>query len=442
MSDRKSARPVSAEEAASLVKSDDWVDYGFCLGQPDRFDRALAARRSELRNVKIRNALTLRPRAVLEEDPNCQSFCSYNWHFSGYDRKQHDLGRCNYLPMNFGETPDLYRRFIDRTDVVCIKTAPMDRDGFFNFGPNTTYHRAMTERAKLVIVETCSAMPRAVGPDNALHASQVDYVIDGGSDPLPQLACAEPGEVERKVASRIAEMMGDGDCLQIGIGGMPNAVCSLLRAANLKDLGIHTEMLVDGMADLIEAGIVTNSRKATNRGLTAYSFAAGSERLYRMIDNNSALTALSVDLTNLPAEIARNDNVVSVNNTAEVDLQGQCTSESAGYRHVSGTGGQLQFVRGAYASKGGRSFLCLASTYDKKGERKSRIVSTLCAGNIVTTPRTDVMYLVTEWGMVCLKGKTVAERARAVISIAHPDFREQLERDAYALNLIPKGFCS
>jgi acyl-CoA hydrolase len=440
MAGKKSAKRISAEEAASLVKSGDWLDYGFCLGQPDRFDAALGARAAELTGVHIRSCLSMRPRAVLEADPEGRHFQWFNWHFSGYDRKQHDLGRCNYIPMNFGEAPDYYRRFIAPIDVVCIKTTPMDEHGFFNFGCSTTYHKAMTEKARVIVVETCASVPRALGPDNALHASEVDFVIDGGADPLPELPSAVPGEVERKVAEQIAAQMEDGSCLQIGIGAMPNAVCSLLRTANLEHLGIHTEMLVDGIADLIEAGIVTNARKASHTGQSVYSFAAGSQRLYRLIDDNPALLALPVDLTNLPSEIAKNDKVVSVNNSAEIDLQGQAASESAGHRQVSGTGGQLQFVRGAYSSRGGKSFLCLASTYDKKGQRKSRIVPTLTPGAIVTTPRTDVMYVVTEWGMVNLKGKSVAERAKALISIAHPDFRDELEKEARRLNLLPKGY--
>jgi acyl-CoA hydrolase len=438
----KSARYISAGDAAKLVKSGDWVDYGFGLGQPDLFDRALGDRAAELRAVKIRSCLTMRPRAVLQNDTEGDHFLWFNWHFSGYDRKQHDLGRCNYIPMNFGEAPGYYRRFIDPIDVVCIKTAPMSADGSFNFGCNTTYHKAMTEQARILIVEICSTMPRALGPENSIPASSVDFVIDGGGDALPELPASNPGEVERRVAALIAPEIEDGACLQIGIGALPNAVCSLLREANLKNLGIHTEMLVDGMADLIEAGIVTNSCKAVAPGRSVYSFAMGSTKLYRMIDGNAELLALSVDCTNLPDQIARNDKVVSVNNTAEVDLQGQAASEACGHRHISGTGGQLQFVRGAYASRGGKSFLCLASTYEKHGQRKSRIVTTLTPGSIVTTPRTDVMYLVTEWGIVNLKGKSVAQRAMALIGIAHPDFREQLEREAREANLIPKGYVS
>ena len=434
------ARRVSAQVAAGHVNSDDWVDYGFGLGQPDAFDRALAARASELRQVKIRSALTVRPRAVLDADPQGEHFLWFNWHFSSYDRRQHDAGRCNYIPMNFGEAPDYYRRFVDPIGVACIKTAPMDDQGFFNFGCSTTYLRAMTSRARVVIVETTSAMPRVPGPDNAIHASEVDFVIDDGDAPLAEMPVAPSGAVERQVAQLIAAEIEDGACLQIGIGGMPNAVCSLLREANVRDLGIHTEMLVDGIADLIEAGIVTNARKQIDTGRSVFSFALGSLRLYRLIDRNPGVCACAVDYTNLPHNIARNHNVVSINNTTQIDLQGQAASESCGNRHVSGTGGQLQFVRGAYASQGGKSFLCLSSTFNKGAAPASRIVATLTPGNIVTTPRTDTMYVVTEYGIVNLKGKSVAERAVALISIAHPDYRQELERAARAQNIIPKGF--
>jgi acyl-CoA hydrolase len=436
----KQAKNVSAQVAAQLVKSGDWVDYGFCLGQPDLFDQALAARAAQLKRVKIRAALTVRPRAILEADPDGEHFLWFNWHFSSYDRRQHDAGRCNYIPMNFGESPDYYRRFVDPIDVVCLKTAPMDASGYFNFGPSTTYHRAMTERACHVVVETNSSVPQVSGPETGIHVSEVDYIIDGGSAPLPEISAGQVSAVERQVAGLIAQEIDDGACLQIGIGGMPNAVCSLLREANKRDLGIHTEMLVDGIGDLIEAGIVTNSRKQIDHGRSVFSFALGSARLYRMIDRNPAFCAHAVDYTNLPVNIARNDSVVSINNTTQIDLQGQAASESCGHRHLSGTGGQLQFVRGAYASRGGKSFICLSSTCEVKGERVSRIVSSLTPGNIVTTPRTDTMYVVTEYGMVNLKGKSVAERATGLISIAHPDYREQLARAAREQQLIPKGF--
>ena len=436
----KTAVAVSAEQAAAQVKSGDWIDYGFGLSQPDKFDQALALRLAELADVRVRSALTMSPRATFDADPDGRHIHFFNWHFSAYDRKQHDLGRCNYIPMNFGETPDYYRRFIEPVDVACIKTAPMDEYGNFNFGCSTTYLEAMIERARLVIVEECQTMPWVSGPANAVHKSRVDYVISGGSAALPAIAPNPITAVEREVARLIAQEIEDGACLQVGIGGMPNAVCSLLRQANVRDLGVHTEMLVDGVADLIEAGIVTNARKQIDSGRTVFSFAVGTERLYRMIDRNSAVCAYAVDYTNLPTNIARNDRVVSINNTTQIDLQGQVASESSGSRHVSGTGGQLQFVRGAYASRGGKSFICLSSTYEKSGTRQSRIVATLTPGNIVTTPRTDTMYVVTEYGMVNLKAKSVADRAKALISIAHPDYREQLSREAHANRLFPKGF--
>jgi len=436
----KQAKTVSAQAAADQVTSDDWVDYGFGVGQPDAFDQALAARAPELKRVKIRSALTVRPRAVLNADPQAEHFLWFNWHFSSYDRKQHDAGRCNYIPMNFGEAPDYYRRFLGPIAVACIKTAPMDSQGFFNFGCSTTYLRAMIERTSVIIVETTSAMPRVPGPDNAIHASEVDYVIDDGARALPEIPAPSISEVERQVARLIAAEIEDGACLQIGIGGMPNAVCSLLRDANVRNLGVHTEMLVDGIVDLIEAGTVTNSCKQIDTGRSVFSFALGSSRLYRTIDGNGEVCACPVDYTNLPTNIARNRKVVSINNTTQIDLQGQAASESCGYRHVSGTGGQLQFVRGAYASEGGKSFVCLSSTFGKGSERVSRVVATLTPGNIVTTPRTDTMYVVTEYGIVNLKGKSVAERARALISIAHPDYREELERAAREYNIIPKGY--
>ncbi len=436
----KTAKTITPEAAAALVKSGDWVDYGFGMGQPDRFDRALAARAPEVRGVKLRSAFSMRPRKVIEVDPCGEHFVGYNWHFSGYDRARADEGRAHYVPMNFGEAPDLYRRFVDPIDVVCIRTCPMDAHGWFNFSGAVSYHKAMTERAKVLIVETSTALPYVFGAEEAVHASAVDFVIDGGDDAVPEAGNPTATEIDREVAALIAAEVSDGACLQIGIGGMPNAVCGLLKDAGVRDLGIHTEMLVDGMIELVEAGIVTGARKRIDRGKIVFTFAAGSRKQYDFIHRNPALAARPVDYTNLPHNIMQNDQVVSINNTTQIDLQGQAASESSGHRHISGTGGQLQFVRGAYASRGGKSFICLSSTYERHGKRESRIVTTLTPGNVVTTPRTDVMYVVTEYGLVNLKGKSVAERAKALINLAHPDFREQLERDARELRIFPSSF--
>jgi acyl-CoA hydrolase len=436
----KQAKRIGAEEAAALVRPGMTVDYGTNTGQPDLFDRALGARAKELRGVKIRSCLTLRPRAVLEADPHGEHFSWLSWHFSGSDRAQHDAGRSNYIPMNFGEAPDYYRRFVDPIDVVCLRTAPMDEHGFFNFSGAVTYHKAACERAKVVIVETSTSMPYVFGSQEAVHVSEVDFVIDGGDDRPAEIANPVASDVDRKVGALIAAEIEDGACLQIGVGGMPNSVCALLKDAGLRDLGIHTEMFVDGMIDLLEAGLVTGARKTIDRFKTVFTFATGSRRQYEFIHRNARVHSVPVDYTNLPHNIMQNDRVVSINNTTQMDLQGQAASESSGHRHLTGTGGQLQFVRGAYASRGGKSFMCLSSTYDKRGAPQSRIVLSLTQGNIVTTPRTDVMYVVTEYGLVNLKGKSVAERAKALIGLAHPDFRESLERDAREMKLIPKGF--
>jgi len=434
------AKLIAPDDAARLVKSGDWVEYSGALAQPDLFDRALAARKSELRDVKIRTVVSASPRAVLECDPTGEHFPWFSWHFSAYDRAKNVDGRVDYIPMNFGELPEYYRRFLDPPDVVCLRTCPMDAHGYFNFGPTVAAAKAVTERAKIVIVETCEAMPYVYGEQESIHVSEVTHVIDGGRGSLPEIANPPVSEVDRAVAAIIAAELEDGACLQIGIGGMPNAVCSVLKDAGLRDLGIHTEMFVDGMVDLLEAGIVTGARKQMNPYQSIYTFALGSRRMYDFLDRNPRVQCFPVDYTNLPQQIARNDRVVSINNTTQIDLQGQAASESDGFRHLTGTGGQLQFVRGAFASKGGKSFICLASTYDKRGERRSRIVTALTPGNIVTTPRTDVMYVVTEYGMVCLKGKSVAERAKAMISIAHPDFREGLAREAREHGLVPRAF--
>jgi acyl-CoA hydrolase len=436
----RSARRITAAEAAALVKSGDWVDYGAVLSQPDAFDRALAARKAELRDVKIRACLSTRPRAVLEADPQREHFHWYNWHFGGYDRKQHDAGLCHYIPCNLGEIPDYYRRFIDPPDIVVLKTCEVDANGFFNLSASNLWHRAIASRARIVIVEISPGLPYVHGVDNGLHTSEVDYVIEGDPGSPPELPNPPPSDADRAVARLIAAEVDAGACLQVGIGAMPNAICSLLLDSGIPNLGIHTEMLTDGLIDLYKAGVITGAAKALDPGKIVFSFAVGSQKLYRAIDRNTDFLCCPVDYTNLPHMIMQNERVVAINNTTQMDLQGQASSESSGHRHISGTGGQLQFVRGAYASPGGKSFVCLSSTYERHGIRKSRIVLDLTPGNVVTTPRSDMMYVVTEFGMVNLKARSVPERARALISLAHPDFRERLEREAREHGLIPKNF--
>ena len=436
----KTAKRITAAEAANLVRSGDWLDYGSSIGQPDTFDTALAARAAELSGVKIRSTLTVRPRAVLESDPEGKHFEWYSWHFSGYDRKKHDAGISHYIPLNLGEVPDYYARFLDPIQITVIKTCPMDANGVFNFGPTNLWNGAAARRAGIVIVEVCGNLPYLYGPQNGLHVSEVDYVIDSTNIAPAELPVAPATDADRAVGRLIAAEVENGACLQIGIGGMPNAVCSLLLDSPVRGLGIHTEMLTDGLVDLYKAGRVTGDAKTLDKGKITCTFALGTKDMYAAINRNADFLCCPVDYTNLPHNIMRNDRVVSINNTTQIDLQGQCASESDGHRHLTGTGGQLQFVRGAYASSGGKSFICLSSAYEKRGVRKSRIVLEQTPGNIVTTPRSDVMYVVTEHGIVNLKGKSIADRAKSLISIAHPEFREGLERQAREHGLIPRRF--
>ena len=436
----KSARRVTADDAAALVRSGDWLDYGAVLAQPDAFDTALAERVGDLRDVNIRGCLSLRPRAVLAADPEREHFNFFNWHLGGYDRKQCDAGRQNYIPCNLGEIPDYYRQFIDPPEIMVIKTCPVDANGYFNLSVANLWHGAVASRAKIVIVETDPALPYVHGIENGLHTSQVDYVIEGGGLPVPELPNAAPTDADRAVAELIAAEVEDGACLQIGIGAMPNAVCSLLAESGVRNLGIHTEMLTDGIVDLYEAGVATGSAKTSHPGKIVCSFGLGSNKLYNAIDHNPDFSCQPVEMTNLPHLITQNDRLTAINNTTQIDLQGQAASESSGHRHISGTGGQLQFVRAAYASNGGKSFICMSSTYEREGIRRSRVVLDLTPGNVVTVPRSDMMYVVTEYGLVNLKGKSIPERAKAMISLAHPDFREDLERDAHTFGLIPRSF--
>ena len=432
------AQRISSDQAAGFVASGMWLDYGAALCQPDEFDKALAARRSTLVDVKIRSCLTMKPRAVLESDTDGKHFFWFSWHFSGYDRRQHDAGRCNYIPLNLGEVPDYYRRFLEPVDIVVLKTCPIDENGYFNFSAANLWHRAAIARAKMVVVEVSSGLPYVHGKQNGVHFSEVDYIIEGDHQPAAELPALPPSEIDRAVAHRVAAEIEDGACLQIGIGGMPNAVCTLLLESGVRDLGVHTEMLTNGIVELYRAGRINGSRKTLDPGKIVFTFALGSSDLYAATHRNPDFLCYPVEYTNSPHIIMRNNRVISINNTTQIDLQGQAASESDGHRHISGTGGQLQFVRGAYASNEGKTFICLASTYEKRGERRSRIVLDLTPGNVVTTPRSDAMYIVTEYGMVNLKGKSVAERAKSLIALAHPDFRETLEHQAYENRLIPR----
>ncbi|MDO4541194.1 MAG: acetyl-CoA hydrolase/transferase C-terminal domain-containing protein, partial [Syntrophomonadaceae bacterium] len=323
------------------------------------------------------------------------------------------------------------------TDVLFIQVNPMDASGFFNFSTANSTAMANTLKAKYIIVEVNDAMPLCRGGNaEGIHISEVTYIVQGPNNKLPELPPIPATEVEKKIADMVLKEIGDGCCLQLGIGGLPNAVGSLIADSDLKDLGVHTEMLVDAYVDMYEAGRITGRRKNIDRGKMVYTFAMGTNKLYDFLDNNPVCASYPVNYTNDPAIIGQNDRVVAINNALEIDLYSQVSSESAGFRQISGTGGQLDFILGAFRSRDGKGLICINSTFtDKNGAVKSRIVPTLSPGTIVTCPRSVVHYVVTEHGIAQMKAKSTWQRAEALIEIAHPDFRDELIKSAQDMGI-------
>ena len=351
---------------------------------------------------------------------------------SSVERHQIASGAAFHEPMRYSELPRYYYDHITPPDVAMFQVAPMDKHGYFNFGLSASHVMAVCEMAKVVIVEVNKNMPRCLGGfDNAIHISDVDMIVEGRNDPMGIQPSAAADDVDRAVAKLIVEQIPNGACLQLGIGGMPNTVGAMLCESDLKDLGVHTEMYVDAYVDLAMAGKVSCMKKNIDRGRQVYAFAAGTQKLYDSLDDNPACMSAPISYTNDVRTIAAIDNFISINNAVDVDLYGQVNGETAGTKQISGAGGQQDFVLGAYLSKGGKSFICLSSTFkDKKGGVHSRIRPTLAPGSVVTDTRVNTMNVVTEYGCVCLKGLSVWERAEKLISIAHPDFREELIRAA------------
>lgn len=419
------------EEAVKLVKDGDWVDYSTGVGFPYLLDFALAKRKGELKDVKVRGSLALRPIQIVEKDKEQESFTYQSWHCSGYERKLCDEGLCYYTPMLFRNEASYYRRFL-KVNVAMLSVAPMDKFGYFSYSLANCTTQAILDVADIIILEVNENMPQVFGgKDDCIHISQVDAVVEGKHPPLAVLPIAKASEIDEKIASLIVPHLTDGATIQLGIGGMPNSVGKLIAESDLKHLGMHTELLSDGYVDLYEAGKLDNSRKTLHRGKGVFGIALGTQRLYDWVEENRGLLSFPMDYVNSPEVMCKEENLISINNCLSVDLYGQVSSESSGIRHISGTGGQLDFTTGAYMSPGGKGFICLSSTFtDKAGNLQSRIVPKFTGGDIITTPRTQTFYLVTEYGCENLAGRSTWERAEKIISLAHPDFRDDLIKEA------------
>ena len=429
---------VSADEALQIVKSGDWDDYGWCTSTPDALEQALARRTDELKDVNVRGGILLKPLAIFEREDAGEHFTWNSWHMGGYERKLIKRGCSFYSPIRYSELPRYYRDSTTPDDVAMFQVAPMDSHGYFNFGPNASHLGAVCETSKKIIVEVNENMPRCHGGSEAnVHISQVSYIVEGDNPAIGELGAGGPAtDVDKKVAELIVDQIPNGACLQLGIGGMPNAVGSLIAESDLKDLGVHTEMYVDAFVDIAKAGKITGAKKNIDRYRQAYGFGAGTKKMYDYLDENPELMSAPVSYTNDIKNIAALDNFISINNCVDLDLFGQISSESSGTKHISGAGGQLDFVLGAYMSNGGKSFICCSSTFtDKQGVVHSRIRPTLVEGSVVTDTRANTHYIVTEYGMVNVKGLSTWQKAEAIISVAHPDFRDELIKEAEKMHI-------
>lgn len=415
------------EQAAAIVKSGDHLCFPICAGEPTLFVQALAARKRELEGVVVNQQHHLCPDYLTED--SVSHIRVNSWFTSGVSRKAVQNGWADFVPNYFHEVPKLLDEYWP-IDVAGTVVSPMDEHGYFTCSLSVAYTMLAVQKAQKVVVQVNPSAPRTYGNCH-IHVSEVDCIIEC-DEPLIELNPPPISAVEEAIGNYIAELIDDGSTLQLGIGGIPNAVCNALL--NKKDLGIHTEMITDGMVDLILSGAVNNSRKNTHRGKTIGTFALGTKRLYEFMNKNPMIEMHPVDYTNNPYNIGLNDKVVSINATVEVDLLGQCCSESVGHVQWSGTGGQADFVRGANISRGGKSFITTAATA-KKGTISS-IVPTLQPGAVVTTSKNDVDYVATEFGVAKLRGQTARQRALNLIEIAHPDFRDQLRNEARRMNRI------
>lgn len=423
---------VTPEAAALLaVRDGDWVDYGFGAGFPELMDKALAARKGKVRDVKIRGGLVIRPKnEVVEQDPEQISFTYYSWHIGDYERKLQTRGLVKFLPVMLRSLPYLYREKHIHCDVAFVPVSVPDGQGYCGLGISNYAWRTIFESARTVVFEINEHLPQLQGVDGShrVHLSEADYIVEGEHEPLPQRSYREPSETDTQIARLVLDEIPDGAVLSLGVGGVPYTVAKMLAESDRKELGCHTGTISDAFLELWKAGKLTNRRKEVDSGYSTWNLAMGSQELYDWLNAEPQLFHPGdLDYVHSVERISQMSNVISINGGVEVDLMGQENGESAGIRQLSGIGGQLDFLEGAYRSKGGKGFVCLNATHKKKdGTLKSNIVPYIAGGSTVSAPRTMIQYVATEYGIAKLSGKTLRERAEAMVAISHPDFRDEL----------------
>lgn len=410
---------VSAEEAVSKIKSNNRVVIGLGAGEPRKLVDEMVNNKDNYENVEIVNMLTLGNSDYIK--PEMAKHFKYNSIFiSGKTKGAVASGQADYTPCFFYEIPDMFRNGSLDVNVALIQVTTPDEHGYCSFGISNDYTKGAAKEADIVIAQVNENMPRVMG-DSFIHVSDIDYIVEG-TETLTEVKPAKIGEIEKKIGENCAKLIEDGSTLQLGIGAIPDAV--LLFLEDKKDLGIHSEMISDGVVELVEKGIINNKNKSIHPGKIVVTFLMGTKRLYDFVNNNPMIESYSVDYVNNPLVIMKNSKMVSINSCLQVDFMGQVSSESIGDKQISGVGGQVDFVRGTNMSKDGISIIAMPSTASRG--KISRIVSQLDPGAAVTTSRNDVNYIVTEYGIAKLKGKSLKERARALINIASPTFKNEL----------------
>lgn len=423
------SKRMSAADAVQFVQNGDTIIAPTGVGEPPALLTALSDARHKLHGVVVSQILPLRKYGYI--DPaTVENIRHSAYFFGGCTRPGGQEGWIDYVPAYFSELPMLIRRGLTPSEVVFALVSPMDEYGYFSVSLGADYTMAAIEKARAVVLEVNPNVPFANG-NCLVHISQVTALTES-SDPLFEVGLPKIGPVQEAIGGHVAEMIPDGATLQIGYGSIPDAV--VMQLTNRHNLGIHTEMVGDGIMTLVEAGVVDNSRKNINRGKMLATFALGSKKLYDFMHRNPAVEMHPVDITNDPCLAGQNDNLHCINATMQIDFLGQCGSETLGPKPYSGTGGQADFVRAANRSNGGKAFIVLPST--AKDDTISRIVPTLTPGTHVTTSKNDINYVVTEFGVAQLRGKTAKQRCEALIAIAHPNFRAELREQAKKLNLL------